>query len=106
MESKAVSISSGSNSFEFENTGRYGRLVDDVNLDDGIARNTTEVEVIGISDVLASVFFDHNNLDILKIDIEGLEVEIVKAIPPNLLAKIKMIQYETWPEGLVTLLPG
>jgi FkbM family methyltransferase len=106
LESKAVSISSGSNSFEFENTGRYGRLVDDVNLDDGIARNTTEVEVIGISDVLASVFFDHNNLDILKIDIEGLEVEMVKAIPPNLLAKIKMIQYETWPAGLVTLLPG
>jgi FkbM family methyltransferase len=106
LESKAVSISSGSSSFEFENTGRYGRLVDNVNLNDGIARNTTEVEVIGISDALASIFLDHDNLDILKIDIEGLEFEIVKAIPTSYLPKIKMIQYETWPEGIVTLLPG
>ena len=106
LESKAVSISSGSSSFEFEKTGRYGRLVDNVNQSKGRARNTTEVEVIGISDVLASVFLDHDNLDILKIDIEGLEVEIVKAIPSTYLPKIKMIQYETWPRGIVTLLPG
>lgn len=106
LESKAVSISSGSSSFEFEKTGRYGRLVDNVNRSKGRARNTTEVEVIGISDVLASVFLDHDNLDILKIDIEGLEVEIVKAIPSTYLPKIKMIQYETWPGGIVTLLPG
>ena len=44
-------------------------------------------------------------IDILKIDIEGLELEIVKAIPQNRLAKIKMIQYETWPKGIVTLEP-
>ena len=106
LESKAVSISSGSSSFEFEKTGRYGRLVDNVNRSKGRAINTTEVEVIGISDVLASVFLDHDNLDILKIDIEGLEVEIVKAIPSTYLPRIKMIQYETWPRGIVTLLPG
>jgi FkbM family methyltransferase len=105
LESKAVSIATGTNLFEFETTGRYGRLADKSNLDDGIARNTTEVEVIGISDVLASVFLDHGSLDILKIDIEGLEVEIVKAIPTSYLSKIKMIQYETWHDGIVTLLP-
>lgn len=103
LEEKAVSTSTGTGSFEFEKTGRYGRLVDDKSLNDGISRKRTEVEVVGIADVLSSVLLKFENIDILKIDIEGLELEIVKAIPPHNLARIKMIQYETWPEGIVTL---
>ena len=103
LEEKAISISTGTSSFEVEKTGRYGRLVNDKSQNDGISRNRTEVEVLGIADVLSSVLLNFQDIDILKIDIEGLELEIVKAIPPQSLARIKMIQYETWPEGIVTL---
>ena len=103
LEEKAVSISTGTGSFEFEKTGRYGRLINDKSLDVGVSRKRTEVEVLGIAEVLSSVLLKFENIDILKIDIEGLELEIVKAIPPQNLARIKMIQYETWPEGIVTL---
>jgi len=106
LEEKAVSISTGTSSFEFEETGRYGRLVNDKSLDDGISRKRTEVEVVAIADVLSSVLLNFENIDLLKIDIEGLELEIVKAIPPHNLERIKMIQYETWPEGIVTLKPA
>jgi FkbM family methyltransferase len=109
LEEKAVSISQsqgGTSAFEVEKTGRYGRLVSDKSIDVGISSNRIKVQVLGIEDVLGSVLLNFENIDVLKIDIEGLELEIVKAIPPHHLAKIKMIQYETWPEGIVTLKPA
>jgi len=45
-------------------------------------------------------------IDILKIDIEGLERGIVAAIPAHNLVNIKIIQYETWLNGNVTLKPA
>jgi FkbM family methyltransferase len=105
LEERAVSTSSGTSFFEFEKTGRYGRLDDSNNLDDGIRREITEVEVIGIEDVLATALVNFDSIDLLKIDVEGIELDIVKAIPANYLSRIKMIQYETWPEGIVTLKP-
>jgi FkbM family methyltransferase len=105
LAEKAIAISSGTSTFEFDGTGRYGRLVDVKNPEDGIPRQRTEVEAICIMDAIDAVFTKFNKIDILKIDIEGLEKEIVKAIPQNRLAKIKMIQYETWPKGIVTLEP-
>jgi len=109
LEEKAVSISQsqgGTSAFKVEKTGRYGRLVSDKSIDVGISSNRIKVQVLGIEDVLGSVLLNFENIDVLKIDIEGLELEIVKAIPPHHLAKIKMIQYETWPEGIVTLKPA
>ena len=106
LEEKAVSTSGGTSSFEFEKTGRYGRLVDNKNFNVGTSINRTEVEVAGIAEVLSSVLLNFEKIDILKIDIEGLELEIVQAIPPRYLVRIKMIQYETWPKGIVTLKPA
>lgn len=105
LEEKAVSISTGTSTFEFEKTGRYGHLVNNKNLDVGIRRKRTEVEVIGIEDVLAFALVSFDSIDLLKIDVEGIELDIVTAIPANCLSRIKMIQYETWPEGIVTLKP-
>jgi len=106
LEERAVSTSSGASFFEFEKTGRYGRLDDSNNLDDGIRRERTEVEVIGIEDVLASALVSFDSIDLLKIDVEGIELDIVNAIPAHYLSRIRMIQYETFPQGIVTLKPA
>jgi hypothetical protein len=37
----------------------------------------------------------HSAIDFLKIDIEGLEQDVIKAITPELLGKIRQIQAET-----------
>jgi FkbM family methyltransferase len=105
LDERAVSTSSGTSFFEFEKTGRYGRLDDSNNLDDGIRRERTEVEVIGIENVLASALVIFDSIDLLKIDVEGIELDIVNAIPANYLSRIKMIQYESWPEGIIALKP-
>jgi len=105
LEEKAIAISSGMSTFEFDSTGRYGRLLDVKNPEDGIPRQRTQVDAMSIVDAIDAVLINFKKIDILKIDIEGLELEIVKAIPQNRLAKIKMIQYETWPKGIVTLEP-
>jgi hypothetical protein len=96
----------GTSSFEFEKTKGYGRLIDNKNLDDGISRKRVEVEVVGIAGVLSSALLNFENTNLLKINIEGLELELVKVISPRNLERIKMIQYETWLEGIVTLKPA
>ena len=57
--------------------------------------------MIGIGEVLSEVFRKFSQIALLKIDIEGLELSLLKAIPLTHLAKIGKIQYETWPDGVI-----
>jgi len=61
----------------------------------------SKVEVTGIEEVLSEVFQKFSQISLLKIDIEGLELSVLKAIPLRHLAKIGEIQYETWPNGVI-----
>ncbi len=40
-----------------------------------------------------------NQIDLLKIDTEGYDFEVIKGCDPELLSKIKYIQFEDWEEG-------
>ncbi|MDA8744869.1 FkbM family methyltransferase [Rubripirellula amarantea] len=91
----AVSYESGRLQFGTEPTGRYGGL--------GVSTgNYIEVETITINDVLADVLSKETHVDILKLDIEGLEVDTVSAIDPKYLDKIGRIYFEYMEPAPVT----
>ena len=106
LNESAVSTSSGPGFFKFEQTGRYGHLVEISNQVVSDSKNFSIVECVSIEEVLSSVLLKYANIDLLKIDIEGLETEVVGAIPAPQLTKISRILYEIWPEGVIEILPG
>ena len=73
-----------------ENSGRYGGLASD------FGRFTT-VACIHVNRVLAAALDRHGRIDILKIDTEGTEVSILRAIDRELLRRVGKIYGEAAP---------
>lgn len=88
VEEVAVGLHDGDASFGTEPTGRYGRISDDFG-------ELITVRCREINSVLGEVINREGAIDVLKIDVEGLEEQLVGAIRPDLLAKITTIYYET-----------
>jgi FkbM family methyltransferase len=83
----AVADSDGEFDFGVEATGRYG----------GIGVKTAEtIRVRGrdVNAVLEDVLREAEEVDILKVDIEGLEPQVVGAIKPDILERIQTIYME------------
>jgi FkbM family methyltransferase len=86
----AVSDEAGEIEFGIEPTGRYG----------GIAQKLLETIVVScvhINDVLRGALRDRTNIDILKVDTEGVEVQTIAAIDRDLLEHIATIYLEADP---------
>ncbi len=84
----AIGVTDGTADFAYEPTGRYG----------GIGRgfgDTIAVQVRAANDVLRQVLERESHIDVLKIDIEGLEVPVLEAIDPGIIQKVDLIYYET-----------
>ncbi len=80
----AVSDFSGSAEFSVEPTGRYGGLGQE-------RKEKIKVEVVHINSLLEEIIEKHHQIDILKIDTEGQERKILKAIDNRYLNKIRKI---------------
>lgn len=94
LTEKAVSHEAGQVEFGIESTGRYG----------GIGAKTgksVSVECLEINAVLRSVLERADYIDVLKVDIEGVEIPTVEAIRPELLARIKRIYVEATPSQTI-----
>lgn len=52
------------------------------------------VECIEANAVIAAVIEKHGMIDVLKVDIEGLEEAVLRHIPPDLIRKIDLIYSE------------
>jgi FkbM family methyltransferase len=90
LAEKAVAINTDIVEFGIESTGRYGGI--------GISDyETIQVECLGINDVLEDVLSKEDFIDILKLDIEGLEISTVEAIEVKYLHRIKTIYMEAQP---------
>jgi FkbM family methyltransferase len=86
----AVSDESGQFEFGIEPTGRYG----------GFALKTGEkivVNCININEVIRNALQDASPIDILKIDTEGVEIQTVEAIEPELAQSISTVYLESRP---------
>lgn len=87
LSDAAVGLQSGRASFGIEPTGRYGGL--------GVATGyEIEVTVRDIHEVLEDVLAREGRIDLLKIDVEGLELALVAAIRSEVLKNIGRIYFE------------
>ena len=94
LREAAVAEFTGTSAFAVEPTGRYG----------GIGTewpDRIEVPAVSINEVLRSVLERAPEIDILKIDVEGLEVRLVQAIDTDLRGRIRRIYIEADPDGAV-----
>ena len=83
----AIGPASGQASFGVEKTGRYGGL--------GLPGETSiEVTVLDVNAEIRRILERHGRIDVLKIDIESLEQDLLKAIDRDSLRKIRCIHLE------------
>jgi FkbM family methyltransferase len=85
----AVGLENGTCSFGCEPTGRYGGL----NKSD--LENQVDVQVKNANEIVQEILNKNATIDILKIDIEGLEEDVINNLTPELLIKIDRIYAET-----------
>ena len=83
----AVGVVDGEVEFGWEETGRYGG----VNAELG---NSLTVTCVNSQQILRDVVAKHGHIDILKIDIEGLEAAVIGNIPVDLARNIKKLYVE------------
>ena len=88
LQQAAVTLNGGDVEFGWEPSGRYGGVNND-HLD-----NVMTVPSVNSRKVLEDVLAKHGHIDVLKIDIEGLEETIVQNIPLEMARKIKKLFVE------------
>lgn len=87
LSEMAISDHDGIDKFGVEESGRYG----------GLKRETgkyIKVNCISINNVIKKVLEEKGRIDILKVDIEGNEIEVLNSINEKYLKKIKKIYFE------------
>ena len=94
MHPIAVGLENGKGDFGFEATGRYGGLQSEL-------PETIQVEVRKAEEILLEVLKKESHIDILKIDVEGLETAILDSLSLENLGKIHRIYAEAnYPNNL------
>jgi FkbM family methyltransferase len=90
----AVGLENGRADFGFESTGRYGGLESDLT-------KTIQVQVRKVEEVISEILEKEDHIDILKIDVEGLETAIIKSLSSENLKRINSVYAETiYSDGL------
>jgi FkbM family methyltransferase len=97
VDDSAVGTSSGNANFGCEPTGRYGGL--ELPLPQRIP-----VLVRDANEVLRSVLAKEKAIDVLKLDVEGMEVPILSHLADDVLDGVRVIYAETFGKG--PTLPG
>jgi FkbM family methyltransferase len=94
----AVAATPGRAEFGVEESGRYGGI--------GVGTGRSiAVDCAGVNDVLGEVLASHPTVDVLKVDTEGTELEIVRAIRPELLRRVRNLYLEVERRPLEELQP-
>lgn len=88
LQEVAVGLTEGQVEFGWEESGRYGGI------DRTTLGNTLTVPCVYSRAVLENVIAKHGRIDILKVDIEGLEPAVIADIPVELARKIKKLYVE------------
>jgi FkbM family methyltransferase len=88
LHESAIGLANGQVDFTTEWTGRYGRV-------SSSGPDTIRVSCLEINDVLKAIVGERGPIDLLKIDVEGLEGDLVASLEPDLLGDLRVIYYET-----------
>ncbi len=93
LKELAIGTSDSTAQFAADPYGRYGTL--EYSQDIWYEPTFIDVQVRSINSVLAEILEHESEIDILKIDTEGLEEQIVGALDDTQLQRIRLIVYET-----------
>tara|TARA_Y100001936_G_C15999719_1_gene627206 strand:+ start:572 stop:1321 length:750 start_codon:yes stop_codon:yes gene_type:complete len=94
LKEVAVGLENGVADFGYETTGRYGGLQSNL-------PQKTQVKVLMAEEVITKILAKEGHIDILKIDVEGLEIAIIQSLSSDSLKRIDRIYAETiYPESL------
>ena len=94
LKEVAVGLKNGVADFGYETTGRYGGL-------QSSCLKKTQVKVLMAEEVISKILAKEGHIDVLKIDVEGLEVAIIQSLSSDSLKRIDRIYAETiYPENL------
>jgi FkbM family methyltransferase len=92
LEQSAVGLANGTAQFVYEPTGRYGGIRDALDTHEEIDRPyTLEVATLSAVDRLRRIIEKEGFIDILKVNIEGLETDVLKSLTPDILDYIGLI---------------
>jgi FkbM family methyltransferase len=87
LRESAVASAPGRARFGVEDTGRYGGI--------GVATDRSiEVTCVGINEVIEEALDTSKEIDVLKVDTEGTELEILQAIRSDLLRRVRTVYLE------------
>ncbi|MFQ5449658.1 MAG: FkbM family methyltransferase [Nitrospinaceae bacterium] len=93
LNAVAVGLENGTGLFSHEPTGRYGGLYKST------MKSQIEVPVQCAKEIVRDILKKHQKIDILKIDVEGLENDIINDLEIDLFDGIDRIYAETHFEG-------
>ena len=87
LEEVAVADFEGEADFGLSPTGRYGGL--------GVASATsTRVRCLHVDSVLEDALSEWEAIDLLKVDVEGMEAPLLRAVRPDLLRRVRTVYVE------------
>ncbi len=86
----AAGLEDGAARFGYEETGRYGGL----GLD--LGGGSLTVPVVELNRHLRGIIGTHGRIDVLKLDVEGMERPLLDALPADILANTGAIYAETF----------
>jgi FkbM family methyltransferase len=92
LHEKAVAPVGGRLSFNTEPSGRLGTLMEPHWHESDL--EVIEVDAVGVGEALADVIARYGDVDIVKIDAEGVERDLIRAVPAELRPRIACIYAE------------
>jgi len=97
LEQTAIGLKDGVARFAYEPTGRYGGIEGTLDTREQINRPyTLEVSTRCAAACLREIIEKEKFIDILKVNIEGLEVDVIKSLAPEILERIGVICAEVF----------
>jgi FkbM family methyltransferase len=84
----AVGLEQGPVTFGWEETGRYGGIGLDLD------RRIT-VDCVEVNAALRAILAERGTIDVLKVDVEGLEIDLIRGLAPDVRAKVRLIYAES-----------
>ena len=93
----AIGVKEGEFDFSCEDSGRYGGLIEkDVeNFSSSSSDRVITVKVALANHVLGEIIKKHQNIDVVKIDVEGYENKILSSLKKEILSCVGRIYAET-----------
>lgn len=92
LEQCAIGIKDETATFHFEPSGRYGGISDAVAHDHSVERPyEIEVQVQEAAAILRRILEKEGYIDVLKLNIEGMETAVLNSLGPDILERIGVI---------------